>query len=112
MSSEDEMKSYPRFVMRTVRNGRIRFDNQWWKPKEPTNRLNGYRFAFGVYVEGSYKKPTKRLDILNLWGTEEAYNSVDKSDDEIEKAWKRNDELLSTDGYLRQEWWEPVPRGV
>lgn len=107
------MKSYPHFVIRKVRNGCIKFDNQWWIPQEITNRLNGLRFAFGVYVEGCYAHPVKRLDILCLWGSEEAYKAAGEVyNGADEESYNRVDEkdtkLLAPDGYLRQYWWHPI----
>lgn len=103
------MRSYPGFVLRTVRNGRVRFDHQWWKPDEPTNRLDGKRFAFGVYVEGAYSHPVRRLDILDLWGSEAAYKSV--NDDELyQRLCEEDSKLLAPDGYFRQGWWRPMEK--
>ena len=102
------MKSYPHFILRTVRNGRIKFDNQWWLPQEPTDRLNGMRFAFGVYVEGCYSHPVKRLDTLCLWGSEEAYKASQSENEELYNAeYEKEKPLLAPDGYLRQYWWNP-----
>jgi len=103
------MKSYPGFIMRKVRDGRIKFDNQWWIPQELTDRLNGMRFAFGVYVEGSHTHPVKRPDILCLWGSEEAYRTSRRGDDEAYLAeCEKEKPLLAPDGYLRQHWWHPM----
>lgn len=100
------MKGYPRFILRTVRNGRIKFDNAWWQPIESTVRLDGLRFAFGVYVEGKHSSPVRRLDTLCLWGTEKAYNAV--NEEAYEKACEEEALLLAPDGYLRQYWWSPI----
>ena len=103
------MKKYPGFILRTVRNGRIKFDNQWWIPGEPTNRLNGKRFAFGIYVEGCHSHPVKRLDLLCLWGSEAAYKASCRGDDELYNAEYEKDKLLlAPDGCLCQYWWEPA----
>ena len=99
------MKSYPRFVIRTVRNGQIRFDHQLWIPQEATDRLNGMRFVFGVYVEGSYTNPVKRLDLLCLWGSEAAYKAIDM--EEYNREYDNEKQTLAPDGFLRQYWWHP-----
>lgn len=105
MVIQNKIKAYPRFVIRQVRNGRIKFDNQYWVPDEPTDRLNEQRFAFGVYVE-HYSRSTKRLDMLSLWGSEETYTAL--TDEEYNTARDKEKLILSPDGYLRQTWWRPV----
>ena len=64
------------------------------------------RFAFGVYVNGAYTHPVKRLDLLCLWGSEEAYKASDRK--AYNEACDREKPLLSPDGYLRQYWWHPM----
>ena len=114
----DQVKSYRHFIIRTVRNGRIKFDHQWWIPEESTERLNGMRFAFGVYVEGYYSHPVKRLDMLGLWGSEECYNSMpyDTEDSPEYEAYStladKDTELLAPDGFFRQYWWHPIEAGI
>ena len=103
------MKSYSSFIFRTVRNGRIKFDKLLWEPSEPTNRLDGKRFAFGVYVEGNYSDPVRMLDILCLWGSVAAYEALNISQEEYLKVDGEDSKLLAPDGYLRQYWWGPVP---
>ncbi|KKN76937.1 hypothetical protein LCGC14_0365890 [marine sediment metagenome] len=104
------MKRYPHFILRTVHNGRIRFDNEWWIPQEPTDRLNGIRLAFGIYVEGVHTHPVKRLDILCLWGSEEAYHACQREEDEkaFLDADNKSKMLLAPEGFFRQYWWHPV----
>jgi len=100
------MKSYPHCIIRKVRNGHIKFDNQLWEPREPTDRLDGMRLAFGVYVEGCYSHPMERLDILCLWGSEETYKTT--SEKAYLESYDRDKMLLAPDGYLRQYWWHPT----
>jgi len=114
----DRTKGYPRFVIRKVHNGHIKFDHQLWIPDEPTDRLNGMRFAFGVYVEGSYSHPIKRLDMLGLWGSEKTYENctyTEYGDDDYKlysKLADQDDKLLAPDGYFRQYWWHPVDSDI
>ncbi len=102
----NRVKQYPHFVIRKVHNGYIKFDNQLWEPREATDRLNGMRFAFGVYAEGVYTHPIRRLDLLCLWGSEESYKALDEK--AYREARDREYPLLSPDGYLRQYWWHPI----
>lgn len=102
------MKKYPGFILRTVRDGHIKFDNQWWIPKEPTDRLDGRRFLFGIYVEGCYSHPVKRLDILCLWGSEESHRALQREDEEAYNVeYEKEKPFLAPDGFLRQYWWHP-----
>ena len=105
------MKGYPGFIFRTVRNGRIKFDKQFWGPDEPTNRLNGRRFAFGVYVEGRHSSSPKRLDMLCLWGSVKAYKAIRISDEAYSKAFEEDVKLLAPGGYFGQYWWHPLLGG-
>ena len=105
------MKKYPSFVLRRVKSGRIKFDGILWEPQEPTNRLDGLRFAFGVYVEGRLSSPVRRLETLCLWGTERAYRASRESEEAFDRACAEESPLLSPDGYLRQYWWHPVGKG-
>jgi len=114
----ENMKHYPHFVIRKVCDGRIKFDNQLWEPQEKTDRINGMKFAFGVYVEGVYSHPIKRLDILGLWGSEETYRNSDYAEygDEDYKIYSKladeDDKLLAPDGFFRQYWWHPVESDI
>lgn len=100
------MKKYPHFFIRTVRNGKIRFDKRLWEPQEPTERLDGKRFAFGTYPSADGIK-----DLLCLWGSEAAYREIGTTCDNeelIDKHWENDYELLAPDGFFRQYWWELV----
>ena len=101
-------KSYPRFIFRTIHSGRIKFDKLLWEPDEPTSRLDGRRFAFGVYAEGPHSNPVRRLDMLCLWSSVEAYKAVNKSEEAYDEADAKDTELLAPDGYFRQYWWTPI----
>ena len=102
------MKKYPRFILRTVRNGHIKFDNQRWIADEPASRLDGKRFAFSVYVEGYYSHPVKRLDLLYLWGSEASFKASQREDEDAFNAeYEKEKPLLAPDGFLRQSWWHP-----
>jgi hypothetical protein len=70
------------FVIRTVRNGRVKINGNIYRPDEThmkhDGRLNGKRFAFGLYAG----KP----DLISLWGTEEEYGkpvSVDHNGPQV-----------------------------
>jgi len=111
---EVDMKKYPHFIIRKITNGQIKFDHQVWEPKEKTNCLDGMKFAFGVYVEGVYSHPIKRLDMLGLWGSEKTYRNSDYTEygDANYKIYSelsdQDTKLLAPDGYFRQYWWHPM----
>ena len=54
-----------RFIKRTIKNGKIKFNNQIWITKGDVSHLEGMRLVFGTYP------PNHTL--LNLWGTSELY---------------------------------------
>lgn len=71
-----------RFVIRTIKNGQVKIFGRVFKPTDKwlkyDGRLDGQRYAFGLYWSGD-----EMLPFVELWGLEEAYRSA--SDDE---AWK------------------------
>ena len=71
-----------RFVLRTIKDGQVKILGQIFKPTdkwlEYDGRLDGQRWAFGLYWNGD-----EQLPFVELWGTEEAY--IAAYDDE---TWK------------------------
>lgn len=61
-----------RFVLRTIKNGQVKIFGRVFKPTdkwlEYDGRLDGTRWAFGLYWQGDTMLP-----FVELWGTEEAY---------------------------------------
>lgn len=73
-----------RFVIRTVRKGRVRIMGATFeiRPCNATSRpydgrLDGLRMAFGLYWNG----PSWNSAYVDIWGTEEAYRSPDTRTD-------------------------------
>lgn len=64
------------FVLRTIKNGRVKIDGEYFYPekrwKEYDGRLDGMRYAFGLYWTGY-----QRQDYVTLWGSEKVFNSPD-----------------------------------
>ena len=48
------------FIKRTIKNGRIKFNNQTWITKGDVSHLEGMRLVFGTYPPD--------YTILSLWG--------------------------------------------
>ena len=77
-----------RFVIRTIKNGQVKIYGRVFKPSEQwleyDGRLDGQRWAFGLYWNGD-----KMLDFVELWGTEEAYIAAYKDEtwEAYCKAW-------------------------
>ena len=63
------------FVIRTIRNGTVQIDGQAFRPStrwlQYDGRLDGMRFAFGLYWSGDRMEP-----FVYQWGTEDAYRAV------------------------------------
>ena len=61
-----------RFVIRTIKNGQVKILGRIFKPTnkwlEYDGRLDGQRWAFGLYWRGD-----EQLPFVALWGTKEAY---------------------------------------
>lgn len=76
------------FVIRTVKDGRVKIGNTYFYPEnkyeEYDGRLEGMRFAFGLYAKvyglsfGGGKPPVSYRGeeyepVITLWGTEEEF---------------------------------------
>lgn len=61
-----------RFVIRTIKDGQVKIFGRIFKPStrwlQYDGRLDGTRWAFGLYWNGDIQLP-----FVGLWGTEEAY---------------------------------------
>lgn len=67
-----------KFIKRTIKNGKIKFNNQVWITKGDVSHLEGMRLVFGTYPPD--------YTFLTLWGTLRLYNNE-------EGAWKEWCEL-------------------
>lgn len=88
------------FVLRTIRHGQVRIDGRVFKPSgkfmEYDGRLDGMRWAFGLYWRGDEMEP-----FVELWGTEEAYRAAGSLEhDDME--WPESD---AVDGYFPWTFW-------
>ena len=82
-NKQQKRSQFPRFVIRTVKNGRVKILGNIYKcPDDPDSngRFEGRRYAFGLYLtivsdEGGYMY---QLDNhVEQWGTEDYYKSGD-----------------------------------
>ena len=88
------------FVLRTIVDGKVQIDGKVFVPSsrfmEYDGRLNGMRYAFGLYWCSDELEP-----YVSLWGTEEAYRAVGAPEyDDME--WPGPD---AVDGYFPWAWW-------
>ena len=79
--------SKPRFAIRTIRNGRVKIFHRWFEPQEKweeyDGRLEGLRYAFGLYYNPHYPyvNPTESMEpYVYLWGSEEQYHDPELLD--------------------------------
>ncbi len=87
MHENEQARSYfPNFVVRTVRNGRVKiFGNIYKCPAEPDSggRFEGNRYAFGLYwhiVQSDDEYTYQLIDHVQHWGTEAYYKALYHSD--------------------------------
>lgn len=67
-----------RFVLRKIRNGRVKIGGDWFYPdsqfRQYDGRLDGMVYAFGLYPRHTNALvPNEK--IVSLWGREEAYRA-------------------------------------
>jgi len=100
-----EIKNKKRFVIRTIRNGKVKIFGYWFKPREEYNgELDGQRWAFGIYRSGNLM-----LGIVYLWGTEELYNSIDDLD-QYTALYKSLPNLKN--GFFHWSWWDVIEQEI
>ena len=63
-----------RFIRRTIKDGKIKFNKQTWTTKGDVSHLEGMRLVFATYPP--------IYDILNLWGTPGMYNHEENLQEE------------------------------
>ena len=102
MQSLREINHKKNFVIRTIKNGKVKVFNNWFKPREEYHgELDGQRWAFGIYYTGNLM-----MNTLYLWGTKALYESVNE-DDEYSRQWGLQPNV-STDGVIHWTWWEVI----
>lgn len=78
-----------RFIIRTVRNGMVKFGNTNFVPSNRyakyDGRLDGLRLAFGLYTSYDTENDNpveyrgeKYLPYISLWGTEKEYIDINQ----------------------------------
>jgi hypothetical protein len=94
-----------RFVIRTIRNGSVRIFGLTFRPKgqhrKYDGRLDGLRFAFGLYHEPTADGWRWKREYVECWGTEEAYRCHDEA--ESKRLWETRPDCV--DGYFSWMGW-------
>lgn len=90
------MKRYPRFVIRKIRNGRVKIFGRWYYASDQyekyDGRLDGLRYAFGLYERDGVLQ-----DFVYLWGGERQFHTIEDLKEPVP-------EMLE-DGGLPWCWW-------
>jgi hypothetical protein len=85
-----------RFVIRTIKNGRVRINGRYFVPDkrylEYDGRLDGMRYAFGLYWSNGEME-----SLVECWGTEVNYHNHDT------ESWEPDPQLV--DGYYPWAIW-------
>lgn len=72
------------FAIRTIRQGRAKIHGRWFYPSEKflpyDGRLDGMRYAFGLYWSGDGAGNWHLEDFVYLWGPEELYHNDHEHD--------------------------------
>jgi len=84
---------YPRFVTRTINDGKVKIYGREFYPSEQwmkyDGRLDGLRYIFGLYQIGE-----KLEDFVFLWGPEDKDFGPEVVDSKLDWAWwnvRKND---------------------
>lgn len=73
-------RKYPRFVIRTIKKGRIKIFGKFYYPDnrymEYDGRLDNMRYAFGIYEKYT---PDGIIpdDCVSMWGSEKAFRGLE-----------------------------------
>lgn len=91
-----------RFVTRTIRNGKVKIFNNWFKPREEYNgELDGQEWSFGIYYTGNMM-----MDTVYLWGTAALHLAIN-DDDKFSELYNSQPNV-SSDGVIHWSWWEVI----
>jgi hypothetical protein len=94
------------FVVRTIRNGRVKIGKKWYYPDakwmEYDGRLDGVRYAFGRYWRRS-NRGWKPEPFVYLWGPEHNYHALDSSE------WIEDIQIVH--GTMPWTWWRTKNNG-
>lgn len=93
-----------RFVLRTIRDGRVRINGQTYRVRDDhrpyDGRLDGLRYLFGLYPP--------ECEFVALWGTARAYEATKRGASQGMQDAYENGELDGpevVDGTLPWLWW-------
>jgi hypothetical protein len=90
-----------RIVLRTVRDGQVIIYGRRYEPEQHhmvyDGRLEGLRFAFGLYSAG-----------VRLWGSEDAYRASRRTAFRYDQARYRRDSPQVVDGTMPWYFWREV----
>lgn len=93
------------FVIRTIRDGQAKINGLVFRPSsqwlEYDGRLDGMRYAFGLYWTGD-----EMQSYVHLWGTEEAYRAEDWA--QYCKEHPANERPECVDGWCNWDFWPAV----
>ncbi len=81
--------NHPQFVKRTIRNGKIKWDNRYWSPRGDISHIEGRRMVFGTYAP--------EYNLLGLHSTPELFKHSGDLEDKVGKRlWNEHCILMST----------------
>ncbi len=95
-----------RFVLRTIKNGKIKINGKIFKPFigslvhqniEYDGRLDDRKFAFGLYWNGEIQAP-----YVQMWGHEALYKA--KDEDTFNREYDNRPDVI--DGIFPWTWWD------
>lgn len=91
-----------KWVMRTVRNGKVKVGGKFYEPRDPhvpyNGELEGLRFMFGRYFVGNKVEP-----FISLWGTEALAILDDPETVEWDNEMAKQPNII--DGIIHWQWW-------
>ncbi len=77
-----------KWPIRTIRNGRIKWNHRWWKPRGDVSHIEGHRLAFGTYAP--------EFNLLALMGTVEMLNHPDLEEGRGRELWNEYCQMMGT----------------
>lgn len=92
----------PRSFIRTVRHGRVIINGKTFvlRSDVPPTGLECKRFAFNIYYAGD-----KIESFISLWGSEENFRALGRSEEEFDATYNDDGKILAPDGVLHWTWW-------
>jgi hypothetical protein len=98
------------FAIRTIKNGRVKFNGRYFKPSEDQDKYNGELDGLR-YCFADYANPDRNgVWFIAMWGTEKKAMAC-RTDEEYERVCKEEHISPPPDqigGVYRWYWWEEV----